>query len=322
MSRKVVISTSRLNRYGFRLLTEGGDLSQYEKNPILLFMHNRPWRGTKDEILAIGVVKNIKKEGDQVIGELDFDMDDPFAAGIANKWDKGIYKMTSAGITPIEFSTDPEVLLQGQTRPTLSKWRLDEVSVVDIGANDDALSIKNMATGQYIELKDGADLSFLPLIQSETEIKKPNQNQTMEKIALALGLDAKADEQMILSAIATTQQENKALRDAEEKVTLQAITAAVETAHRGKRITADQKEHFISLGKKIGLEMLSTTLAAMEPAIKPNELINRGSGNSGAGTEKKWSDLSAQEIEKLKADDFESYKLLFTAEYGFEPEIK
>ena len=39
---EVIISTSAINSYGSRVLTAGINLKQYKKNPIVLFMHNRP----------------------------------------------------------------------------------------------------------------------------------------------------------------------------------------------------------------------------------------------------------------------------------------
>ena len=43
MAREAVISTSALNAYGTRILTEGLDIEQYKKNPIVLYMHRRGW---------------------------------------------------------------------------------------------------------------------------------------------------------------------------------------------------------------------------------------------------------------------------------------
>ena len=39
--KEAIISTERVNSYGSRVKTDGIDYSQYEKNPILLFMHRR-----------------------------------------------------------------------------------------------------------------------------------------------------------------------------------------------------------------------------------------------------------------------------------------
>ena len=45
--------------------------------------------------------------------------------------------MVSAGIDILELSDQPEHLLQGQTSPTITKSKLYEVSLVDVGSNDE-----------------------------------------------------------------------------------------------------------------------------------------------------------------------------------------
>ena len=149
--KEVVISNSKLNSYGFRVLTEGIDTTQYARNPILLWMHNRPFRGTTDEVLPIGRIENLRIDDDNLIGTPIFDEQDEFAQRIAAKWDAGILKMASAGLEVVELSDDPSMLVQGQRRSTVTKSKLTEVSIVDIGANDDALAL----------YKDGKTLSLI-----------------------------------------------------------------------------------------------------------------------------------------------------------------
>lgn len=307
MARSVVISNSKLNRYGFRMLTEGASLDQFNRNPILLFMHNRPWRGTKDEILPIGTVKNIRVEGDDIIGDLEFDMKDEFAAKIAQKWDDGIYKMVSAGATVLDYSTDPIFLVPGQTRATATKWILDEVSVVDMGANDDAIALKNQ-NGEYVTLKDGANLDFIPKLEN-----RPN----MKRIALKYGLPEDASVEQILEAIEKERLQNKTLKEESERQTLSAITTAVDATIKKNPALAAQRQHLIDQGKLIGLAALNVNLSLMEPAVKPMDIITLS--NRPDGKEKKFSDLTPDEIVQLKADNKEQYKLMFREEYGFDP---
>lgn len=318
--RKVVFHTSNLNRKGFRMLSAGADVDQYKKNPILLFMHNRPWRGTQDEIMPLGTVDDIQLVGDEWQGTLNFDMDDPFAKKVADKWDKGIYRMVSVGATPVEFSDDPGVVLQGQRYATVTKWRLDEISVVDLGGNDDALSIKNLQTGQYVTLgDDNADLGFLPAINPNS-----NQIEIMKNIALKLGLAEDATEEQIVAAIGEKDSRIEKLQADASSVTLSAITQAVDAAIREKRITDKQKEHFVQLGQKTDLETLAQTLAAIEPAVKPTELINRGGNTTAPPADtatKKWEDLTQQERLRLRDEDPAKYKQVFEAAYGFAPQL-
>lgn len=52
--KRVRISNNSLNSYGSRVLTEGMDVQQYCRNPVLLYMHER---GN-----VIGYVKDLKVE--------------------------------------------------------------------------------------------------------------------------------------------------------------------------------------------------------------------------------------------------------------------
>jgi len=290
------------------LLTSGVDLSQYRKNPILLFNHNRPWRGTVDEILPIGKVENIRIEGDDILGELVFDEQDDFALKIKQKWDDGIYRMVSVGATVIEMSNDPTLLLPGQTRETITRWRLDEVSVVDIGANDDAMALK-FEDSEYVVLSNKKQPDFIP--------KLKNNDKSMKNIALKLGLSAEAEVNTILQTIENLQAEVLHLRQEAENTRLSAIELLVNKAIEEKRILESQKNHFLELGKKVGLEDLKTTLDVIQPAVKPLDIINRG-GTQPMDASKKWNDYIDAELINLRQENPEAYAQLYKKEFGVE----
>ena len=299
---EVVISTSAVNSYGFRVLTEGIDTTQFERNPILLWMHNRPMRGTKDEVLPLGRVENLRKEGDKLIGSLVFDSADEFAKQIESKWQNGIIKMVSAGLEVISTDESPELMLPGQTGMTITKSKLKEVSVVDIGANDDALALYHR--GEMLLLSDGnhKNIDFLTI-----------KNTKMKKIAIQLGLAEGATESEILAKVAGIQNENKTLKDAAEKARKDAIVNLVSSAQEAGKFGADKKDHFVKLGMECGFETLKTTLECMCTPAKPTNFINPNSG------EKKWetlSDVPAEEIASLKENDPAEYARLFQKEYG------
>jgi len=308
MPYTVRISNSRVNSYGFRLLTSGVDLTQYQKNPILLFNHNRPWRGTVDEVLPIGKVENVRIEGDDIIGELVFDEKDEFARKIKQKWDDGIYRMVSIGATIIEMSNDPSVLLPGQTRETITRWRLDEVSVVDIGANDDAMALK-YEDGNYVVLSNNKQPDFIS--------KLKNNEKSMKNIAMKLGLSADAEENSILQTIENLQKEIVQLKQNAEQANLQSIELVVKKAIEEKRILESQRNHFVELGKKVGIDDLKTTLDAIQPAIKPMDIIQRG-GNQQLDASKKWNDYTDAELIQLRQDNPEVYAQLYKKEFGID----
>lgn len=160
MPKEAIISTPRLNSYGARVLTEGIDLTQYQKNPVLLYMHRR---GRKED-MPIGIMENVRVEGDTLYGTPKFDDDTEDERNISKKWERGTLRMLSAGLDIMEWSEDPTLLVAGQTRPTVTKSKLIEVSVVDIGANDDALQVGLYHEGKLLTLAAGEESDHLPLL--------------------------------------------------------------------------------------------------------------------------------------------------------------
>lgn len=311
MSKRIRLTNERVNSYGFRLLTSGGDLEQYQRNPVFLYMHERG--------KVIGYLKDLKVENDEVTGEPVFDEATELSRQCKKQFEVGSLRMVSVGVQPIEVSDAKELLLEGQTRPTVTKWKLVEVSLVDIGANDDAIVMQD--NGMVIELgKDGNCL--LPLLSNN-----PINQTTMDlkKLALQLGLPETADEATVLSKIAELQKEagaNVTLKAENDKLKLAGITTLVDKAITEKKITVENKEHFLNLGKTIGAEELEKTLAAMSPNVKLSGIINHQGGSPAQqGSYTKLSEVPEAELLTMRQSDPATYKRLFKAEYGFECEI-
>lgn len=317
MSKEAIISSSRLNCYGTRVLTEGGDLEQYRKNPTLLYMHRR---GSRND-MPIGIIENLRVEGDFIYGTPKFDTDTEEEKIIAAKWDRGTLRMLSAGIEILEWSEDPQYLVQGQTRPTIVKWKLEEVSVVDIGANDDALQLAQLyKDGKPLTLAMGEENEHLPLLNANTavsmedgEAEKIQTNKTtfqMNKILLKLGLPTNATEDAVVQQIEALMNENKQLR-------LAAINDAVAAAIAEHRITEAQKAHFVNLGEKVGIEELRNTLSCFQPVTKPTDVIRQRTEHA----ELKWENCTPEQLEKLRNENRQEYCKLYKEHYGVEAQF-
>lgn len=317
MPKEAVISTPRLNSYGARVLTEGIDLEQYQKNPVLLYMHRR---GRKED-MPIGIMENLRVEGDTLYGTPKFDDDTEDERNINKKWERGTLRMLSAGLDILEWSEEPALLVAGQTRPTITKSKLIEVSVVDIGANDDALQVGLYHEGKLLTLAAGEENAHLPLLtvsaKEENKEQTPNNNQQkkMEKILLKLGLAPNATEDEAVSAIGKLQEEKSAMA-------LARITDAVETAIKEKRITADKKEKYLSLGKTLGLADLNALFADMAPAQKPLDLVRpNGSVQSAGCATLTWASATPEQLQELRENNKEEYVRLYKENFGFAPEF-
>jgi hypothetical protein len=284
-------------------------------------------------------MENLRKDGDNLIGTPVFDEQDAFAKKIADKWERGFLKMASAGLDLVEQSTEATLLLPGQTRATVTKSKLIEVSIVDIGANDDALALYRQ--GKRLDLAKGEGADALEVIKDKDkkdfkDHKKKdseklfNNSLNMEKIALKLGLPEGASEAEVLAAIGGLQANSAKAVELQKEVDTQkeaAIAGAVDAAVKLKKITAEKRDLFITLGKTSGIDALQKTLDCIAPAVKPTEVLNHGGGHHSAGSGtaageyKKLGEVPDEERIALRKDDPEKYKALYKAEYGVEAEL-
>lgn len=306
MSKKVRISNSSLNCYGTRVLTSGVDLEQYKRNPVLLYMHKRG--------LVIGLMKDVRVDGDDIVGEPWFDEVSEESKLYKKQWDAGTLKMVSANFDILALSEEGKDLLPGQYRPTVTKSKLVEVSIVDIGGNDDAIVLSH--EGKELKLAAFEDCASLPLLN---KLKMNSEMNDLKAIALKLGLPETATQAEILSAIGmllSCKTENEQLKKEKDNLVLASITETVQKAIDERRITAEKKEHFINLGKTAGLESLKLTFEAMTPVVKPTELIRPANGPSATLEYKKLSDVPSDKLLELRKNDKNTYKSLYKAEYG------
>ena len=319
--RRVRITNDRLNSYGSRVLTSGLDVKQYERNPVLLYMHERG--------KVIGYVKDLEKTDSEVTGELVFDEASELSIRCKKQWDFGSLKMVSAGLDIVELSDDPLLLLEGQTSPTVTKSKLYEVSLVDIGANDDAIVLKK--DGQQITLgKDSA--CPLPLLAKKKEplIQQNEEEMEMKSIAKQLGLAETASAEEISAKIETMKSETSVLskmKESRDRLELEMVTGMVSKAVEDGKVNASKKDVLLNLGKEIGHERLQEVMDAV-CAPKHASLKAMVNSTSGAHVEDGWSkykklsEVPCGEIMKLKTESPAEYSRLYKSEYGMDYEAR
>ena len=314
MGKKVRISDESVNCYGTRIITSGIDLTQYERNPVLLYMHDRS-QG------VVGLVKNLKVENGELTGEIEFDGATELSQRLKKQYEFGSMRMVSANLQILETSDDKSLVLEGQTAQTITKSRLFEVSAVDIGGNDNAIVLYS-PDGEQLPLMKGEEngSAFLPLLNSNINPLKKEVEMELKTLALQLGLSETADEATVLQKVSELK-----LKAAQEALALAGITAAVDQAVSEKRIDAGMKNHFVELGKKVGIDTLKLTLSAMQPQGKLSVQLHRTDTGQIVAEEtdfSKYEKLSAVPSGKmmdLHDNHPDEFARLYKAEYGFEP---
>lgn len=346
-SKRIIISSERVNGFRFRVLTDGIDLAQFENNPIMLWMHRRAWGEKEDDILPLGNVIELKREthpefGKVITGLPVFDDTDEFAMRIYKKYENGTIRMASAGLRPVEWSDATEYLLPGQQGATLLKSVLEEVSLCDIGSNDDALQVALYNdSSELIQLSATGENAAIPLIKNplienqmlkieltaakaaailgEKEIATVDQFET--KVAEVVQLAARQKAQ--IETLTREKQEAEQKLEESNKVQLAAkIETMVQEAVDQRKITADEKSQYVKLAaadyeavetllkSKVGAEPIATKLAK---GVEDKDALVKLCAKS-------FDELFEDgELEKVKLSAPEEYKRIYKAKFGKEP---
>jgi hypothetical protein len=322
----VISDESVVNSYGSRVMTSGIDVKQYKRNPIVLWYHKKPhiWDETNHdvEILPIGKAVKLWKEDGKLMADIEFDEEDEFASKIAGKVERGFLNMCSPGLEPVTVSDDAKYLLPGQQRATVVKSILEEISIVDVGSNKNAL---RLSQGKEQDINN-----IIPLVHSKTEIK---MNEFKTKVASIVGLDPNATDDSVLEAVrgkvTLAKQANdfkskhEALQQKLDEMNEHRIIQLVDQ-YQDKKFTADKRETFITLGKQSGYDTLKNVLEATADIVKPNDIITPGNDKSGHSelTFAKLREKGMKELMKFKREHKADYIRLYKAEYGVEPQME
>lgn len=327
MAYKFIVNTEDVNEYGYRVLTDGIDTEQYMRNPVVLFQHTRFDNENKGSEV-IGKCVKLYKEDSKLIAEIEFDTEDEFAKKIEGKVKREYIRMCSMYGDAKETSMEPEYLLPGQIFETVTKSKLVEISITDIGGNDGALRLT----------RNGAPIKLQKLnINTDT--------MSFKTIALALGIDANSSEDIVLNKVQGLQ---KKLNDANDEIKLLKQTAKeqetatatelvdkaiklnlIPEALKASQIKAfdgdfqNQKVTLTKLietkeaedGKTNKIKLVKEVISGAKPAATPN------ADGYQKGDFIKLSKENPNELARMKREEPEEFKQIFKAEYGVEPTI-
>lgn len=196
--KRIILSDSSLNRYGYRVLTAGLLLEAFIDNPVMLYGHFRDegsplWCDYK----AIGYWDDIKIEDDVLSAIPVFDKVDDLSKTIAAKYEAGTLRAASIGIRILATSSEKEYLLPGQTRETVTKAEVMEASIVDIPANSHAVRLYDRSSS--VLLAAGMDTNIVPALTIPKE-KAMNYKPSWTGFLSFLGISKDKAETTELSA--------------------------------------------------------------------------------------------------------------------------
>lgn len=313
MPRFILNDETKANSYGFKIKTSGIRLERFSANPVMLDGHN------PSNLSVIGRWKEIKTEDGKLSADTDFDSEDPNAALIAGKVERGVIKGASMGISfnKKDFSYENGELI-------LEKCELHEVSIVAIPSNANALRL--YADGELMSDSYMKALCLSIAQNSETEFKPKDMNKIkLSQLAfIALGFAQNTNEASdteINQAILSLQKQKE---DAEQKLALseeklnaylqkekaekeKQINEMVELAVKQGKITADKHQSFVDLAQQ-NFELAKSALDAI-PA-KQNFSPEVKTPTGAVQTMEEFQKLSLNEQLAFKKSNPEGYNLI------------
>ena len=321
IEKQYVLSDSSVNEYGFRLLTSGYQLDAFQKNPIGYYMHRREegivlkWEDlhiTDDAVWGTPVINLSNGRGGQTYDEAE----------------NGFLNAASVGhIVVLEYSTDKDMMLPGQTGPTITKWYNKECSLVDIPGNCNALTCLYDAQENEINL---ADLATKPVLLSLPK-------NTLKELCDLLQLPGDTDDKTVLPAVqhlaakaASLELENTMLRSDKYELQLQIdeqhtarrhyeISALLDRALEDRKITPELRDKLAN-DYATNTDGLKGLLGAM-PAYR--SIAEQLGSKQQPATEATWqwddyekNDAAGKKLKELKANDPVRYKELFDKKFN------
>lgn len=320
IDRQYVLSDSTINEYGFRLLTSGYQLDSFKKNPIGYYMHRR----------EEGIVlkwDDLRVEDDKIVGTPVINLSNTKGQQICDEAENGFLNAASVGhIVVLEYSNDPDLMLPGQTGPTITRWYNKECSLVDIPGNCNALSRLYDAQENEINLVD-----IVP------PVLKTLQPDTFRKLKGTLQLEEGVDEHTLVLKVADLvvrtndlELENETLRG--ERTSLQQkvdelvsernkaeVTAMLDRALEDKKLTVELRNQ-LATDYAVNPAGLKNLIAAM-PAYRSIVSILKNRQPDNAETQWQWDDYekndpTGNKLKELKANEPVRYQELFNRKFA------
>lgn len=313
---RLTLTSGMVNRYGYRVLPEGGQLKYYLKNPTLLWNHD----GHK---LPIGRIEEIRLEDGKLTGLPVFDEDDEFAMKCKQKYENKFLNACSIYHNPISVSDDPELMLKGQTRATVTEWELLEVSLVNTPGDAGSTRL-NLESGKTLD-------DVIPQVTQLNAHNMDKKNSIPAEITQALQLSADASITDAVSAITSLKEETKNALSAKVDLLIdngkELGVVNDQNEERYRKLAMKDFENTsellkLSVRRDEGGEESGGKSDTLKDVLEKNRKLSKNKGGEAEEEEKEtFAYLSLhnpKKLNKIRMDDPERYNKL-AADYKPEP---
>lgn len=271
-----IVSDETKNSFGMVIKTDGIDIEAFIKNPVMLYMHERK--------CVVGRWENLRKEGTKLIADAVFDDTTELGKSVKTQVEKGFLRSASIGIQIIE-----EQDINGVR--TVTKSILNEISIVDIPSNKNALKLCNIGGNRYLRLQLPQKIkslrkeliSMLELDESATDediinaiqelLNIPDKATTDVENAIMNGFINEEDRYNFINMARLSPSIFARYISGEKKKNEKTVNEAVNRAFNEGRIRyTQQKEIYRKIGLKMGFSVLSELINTAN-IVKPTDII-------------------------------------------------
>ena len=276
-----IVSDETKNSYGMIVKTDGINLETFLKNPIMLYMHERR--------TVVGRWENIRKNGSKLLADAVFDDSTELGRTVKKQVEKGFLRSASIGIEILETITEGETTV-------VTESLLNEISIVDIPANENALKLRYVGGKKFLKLeaphkvKNLHDelISLLELSENATDediistiqdlLNAPDQATTEVENAINEDLINAEDRYNYITLARISPNVFSRFLNGEKKKKEKTVLNAVNQAFEEGRIkNLRQKEIYQKIALKMGLGVLSDLITVN--IIRPSDILRMAKGN-------------------------------------------
>lgn len=315
--KNVVVSTGAMNRNGWKVNSTSIDLTNYKKNPILLWNHeDNNWRGHTDPDVVIGTT-NVRVDGDKLVADLTFEDAhiNPLAEKVYRKMLAKTIRATSIGMTRHESHL--EINPEGGFDFVIDKAELLEVSVTIIPANADAVKASIAAIHPEWGKEDSMNKVFAALLAAlclpETVDEKSavgaieELRASQKALKEATGKDNPAEAVGVVAAWKAGAEQAQAalakLAEIEKAAVEKARADMVEAGLKAGKILPAQEAWARSCPTDTLKAFLEVAPSQIPPKVEQPKTV-------AAGASKPWSEMTTMEKHRLANDDPETFAAL------------
>jgi HK97 family phage prohead protease len=298
-----ILSTGGMTTKRIVVPIENINFDAFDKNPIMLFNHQRG--------LVIGKWTNRRIEDGKLLADPVFDDEDPEAKKISGKVERGFIKAASIGIRNIV--AEERLDDAGESFIYVLSCDLREASVVDIPSDAEALVFYD-ENDKEINLKE-ADLT--DIFQTKIFVKQMDK----KKIAQSIGLSDDASDDAVLGAIETAFADSKKLKALEGELKNKQKAKAVElvdAAVSAGKLQKEVKDDFLNLAD-MNFDLFEKTINGLPEPVKLSQIGKTAVTTTvTSGDRKDWSFSDWQKKDPgglAKMDDAERSEI-YKAEFG------